>query len=207
MKLLVVVDMQKDFIDGALGTKEAQAIVEHVAAKIRTYREAGDRIVFTMDTHAPDYLNTQEGRNLPVPHCIKGTPGWELDARIRDAAGMDRNISTSPSGHGKDTGLSSQKGNVNVENCPGKIYKIYEKVTFGSEEYALDWKNGFFADVDEVELVGLCTDICVISNALLTKAFAPEVKVSVDPACCAGVTPQSHANALEAMKMCQVFVH
>lgn len=173
MKLLVVVDMQKDFIDGALGTEEAQKIVDNVVQKIRQYTEAGDRIVFTMDTHREDYMRTQEGRNLPVAHCIKGSSGWEICAKIRDA--------------------------VDLSQC-----KIYEKVTFGSEEYANDWKKGVYADVDEVELVGLCTDICVISNAMLTKAFAPEIPVKVDASCCAGVTPQSHQNALEAMKMCQI---
>lgn len=175
MKLLVVVDMQKDFIDGALGTQEAQAIVENVVEKIRSYQSAGEQIVFTMDTHREDYLCTQEGKNLPVPHCIKDTEGWKICAPIRQAVDL--------------SGM-----------------KIYEKGTFGSREYALDWENGCYADVTEVEFVGLCTDICVISNAMLTKAFAPEVKVTVDASCCAGVTPQSHENALAAMKMCQIFV-
>ena len=175
MKLLVVVDMQRDFIVGALGTSEAQAIVANVAEKIRSYQRDGERIVFTMDTHGEDYLQTQEGANLPVPHCIKGTAGWEICDQIRQIVDLS-------------------------------AAKIYEKVTFGSREYALDWENGCYADVTEVEFVGLCTDICVISNAMLTKAFAPEVKVTVDAACCAGVTPQSHENALAAMKMCQIFV-
>lgn len=173
MKLLVVVDMQNDFIDGSLGTKEAQAIVERVAQKVADYRKSGDRVIFTMDTHGKDYLQTQEGRHLPVMHCIRGTNGWELCPALKDAA-----------------------------DAPGCI--VYEKDAFGSREYAADLQNGRFADVDEVELVGLCTDICVISNAMLTKAFAPQIPVKVDAACCAGVTPESHQNALEAMKMCQI---
>lgn len=175
MKLLVVVDMQNDFIDGALGTKEAQAIVKNVVDKIRKYQEEGQRIIFTMDTHGEEYLHTQEGANLPVPHCIKGTKGWEICLQIQQAVRLSD-------------------------------YRIYEKVTFGSEEYAMDWKKGCYEDVTEVEFIGLCTDICVISNAMLTKAFAPEVKLKVDASCCAGVTPQSHENALEAMKMCQIAV-
>ncbi len=174
-KLLVVVDMQKDFVDGALGTKEARAVVQKVREKILKRSQEGWRIVFTMDTHGENYRATQEGRLLPVPHCVKGTDGWEL------AEGL----------------------------CPPDILsgaKIYEKPAFGSEAYALDWARGAYADVDEVELVGLCTDICVLSNAILTKTFAPEIPVSVDAACCAGVTPESHARALEAMKMCQILV-
>ncbi len=167
-RLLVVVDMQKDFVDGALGTKEAQAIVPAVKRKIEEYQAAGEPVVFTMDTHGPDYLATQEGKKLPVPHCIKGTPGWELAEELRESAG-----------------------------------KMFEKGTFGSRELAeYVQKTGYAA----VELVGLCTDICVISNALLIKAFCPELPVRVDAACCAGVTPQSHENALKAMEMCQIDV-
>ncbi|MDO4344768.1 MAG: isochorismatase family cysteine hydrolase [Eubacteriales bacterium] len=173
MKLLVVVDMQNDFIDGALGTKEAQKIVDSVVKKIRVYQEKGWRIVFTADTHDESYLGTQEGRKLPVAHCVRGTKGWEICPQIQEA--------------------------VDLKAC-----KVYEKAAFGSEEYALDWKKGFYSDVEEVELAGLCTDICVISNAMLTKAFAPEVRVCVDASCCAGVTPQSHENALKAMEMCQI---
>ncbi len=173
MKLLVVVDMQNDFINGALGTQEAQAIVNNVAEKIAQYRKDGQKVVFTMDTHTEEYLHTQEGRNLPVKHCIKGTNGWELCSAVKCAA--------------------------DLSECA-----VYPKEAFGSRQFALDWERGVFADVDEVELVGLCTDICVISNAMLIKAFAPEVPVRVDASCCAGVTPQSHENALEAMKMCQI---
>ena len=167
-RLLVVVDMQKDFIDGSLGTKEAQAIVPNVAEKIRKYQAAGDTVVFTLDTHGENYLDTREGKNLPVIHCIKNTPGWELDAALTDFEG-----------------------------------KRFEKPTFGSKDLA-EWvsEQGF----DAIELVGLCTDICVISNAMLVKAYLPEAEISVDASCCAGVTPQSHLNALEAMKMCQIEV-
>lgn len=167
-RLLVVVDMQKDFIDGSLGTKEAQAIVPKVAEKIREYQAAGDEVVFTLDTHEENYPDTQEGKKLPVIHCIKNTAGWELDQALREFKG-----------------------------------KRFEKPSFGSKELAA-WvaEEGF----DGIELIGLCTDICVISNALLLKAYLPEAEITVDGSCCAGVTPQSHTNALEAMKMCQIQV-
>lgn len=167
MKILVVVDMQKDFTHGALGSKEATAIVPKVADKIKSFD--GD-VVFTMDTHSLIYLDTQEGKKLPIPHCIKDTDGWLLDESI---APLSR-------------------------GC-----KLFEKPTFGSLELAEFIVN---RDYTEIELVGLCTDICVISNALLLKAYLPEVKISVDSACCAGVTPESHENALSAMKMCQIDV-
>ncbi len=167
MKILCVIDMQNDFIDGALGTQEAQAITDNVAKKIELYRKNGDRVIFTRDTHHDNYMQTQEGRNLPVPHCIKGTVGWQISEKLT-------------------VGDS----------------KVIDKPTFGSvelSEYISELEN-----VSEVEFIGLCTDICVISNAMLLKAKLPEVKVSVDSACCAGVTPQSHDNALAAMKMCQI---
>ncbi len=167
MKLLVVVDMQRDFVDGALGTPEAVAIVPKVAEKLTTCRAAGWRVVFTRDTHTEDYLNTQEGRNLPVPHCIRGTPGWEI-----------------------------------VPELPTLDSLVLDKPSFGSQEL-VRYVAGL-EDLEEIELVGLCTDICVISNALLLKAAVPEVSISVDAACCAGVTPASHENALSAMRMCQI---
>lgn len=167
-KLLVVVDMQKDFIDGALGTEEAVKILEPAAEKIRKAKEQGTDIVFTKDTHHKDYLMTQEGRKLPVPHCVKGTEGWELDGRLKDLA----------------------------EGC-----LVLEKPSFGSLELAALAKD---RDYQEIELIGLCTDICVISNAMLLKAALPEAIIRVDPACCAGVTPESHNNALKAMKVCQI---
>lgn len=161
-KTLIVVDMQNDFIDGALGSAEAVAIVDNVRKKIEEYRAKGDEIIFTRDTHQQDYLNTNEGRYLPVEHCIEGTKGWE----IRE-------------------GLAAE----------GAV--IINKANFGYP----DWKQ---FDFEEVELVGLCTDICVVSNALIIKAQFPEIKVSVDAACCAGVTVESHKAALLTMKMCQV---
>ena len=168
-KLLLVIDMQNDFIDGSLGTQEAQNIVEKVKEKIRLYSPRN--IVATMDTHSEDYLETQEGRNLPVEHCIKGTKGWEIRADIMEL-------------------LTDAK--------------FYEKPTFGSIQLAEDLKALSEVEEIEIELVGLCTDICVISNALLLKAMMPEVKISVDAGCCAGVTPKSHTAALTAMRSCQI---
>ena len=170
-KLLIVIDMQNDFIDGALGTPEAVAIVENVKAKIRSYPPAD--ILATKDTHEKHYLQTQEGKNLPVEHCIRGSKGWEIREDI-------------------------------AELLDG--VKIYEKPTFGSVAMALDVAEISQDEEIEVEMVGLCTDICVVSNALLLKAMMPEVKISVDASCCAGVTPESHDAALETMKMCQVEV-
>lgn len=168
MKILVVVDMQKDFIDGALGTPEAVAIVPSVIEKIKKYERAGDPILYTKDTHFGDYLSTREGRLLPVEHCIKGTPGHDVPPEIL---------------RGHDI--------------------IFEKVTFGSVELVDYLKEKEF---DEIELIGLCTDICVVSNALLIKAAFPEREVSVDSSCCAGVTPDTHNAALTTMKMCQINV-
>lgn len=168
-KVLVVVDMQNDFIDGALGTKEAEAIVDNV----RRYIENFDgEVVFTRDTHFENYLETQEGKKLPVPHCIKGTKGYEIRDGLYEAAG----------------------GNS----------KIFDKITFGSTELSEYLKTK--DEIDEVTLIGLCTDICVISNALMIKGFLPEVRVKVVENCMAGVTVESHKNAIEAMKMCQIEV-
>ena len=168
--VLVVVDMQNDFIDGALGTKEAVAIVPKVKEKIENF---DGTVLFTRDTHTHDYMDTQEGKNLPVPHCIKGSEGWqirrELDV-LRKTPAID-------------------------------------KITFGSS--FLPEKLLSMNAVDPIEtitFIGLCTDICVISNVMVTKAFLPEVPVIVDAACCAGVSPETHKNALEAMKVCQVKV-
>lgn len=170
MKLLVVVDMQNDFVSGALGTPEAADIVPYVVGKVVAAVNAGDAILFTQDTHGENYLSTQEGKNLPISHCVKGTEGWEIIPQLQ-------------------------------EYTIGRT--CVEKPTFGSTELAhLAAKGGY----DEIELVGLCTDICVISNALLLKAALPETPISVDASCCAGVTPASHRNALEAMKMCQIAV-
>lgn len=167
MKVLCVIDMQNDFIDGALGTKEAEAILENVKAKIDLYRNNGDTVIFTRDTHTEDYMNTQEGKNLPVPHCIKNTKGWEVSSEL------------------------ITEGSV-----------IIDKPTFGS--YELTEHIATLSDVEAIELIGLCTDICVISNAMLLKAKFTETPISVDSSCCAGVTPESHLNALSAMKICQI---
>lgn len=168
-KVLVVVDMQKDFVDGVLGTKEAVAIVDNVATAIK--KHDGD-VIFTRDTHFANYMETQEGKKLPVPHCIKETEGWQLCA--------------------------------NIESLRKPEDKVFDKPTFGSVELAEYLKEK--KELKSVVLVGLCTDICVISNAMLIKAYMPEVEVSVMEKCCAGVTPASHSNALEAMKMCQINV-
>ena len=169
MKILIVVDMQNDFIDGALGTKEAEKIVANVKEKIDTYRSNNDEVIFTRDTHFDDYLETQEGKNLPVKHCIKDTFGWQISDKLDVADSV-----------------------------------VIDKPTFGSTklmEYLLSKQN-----ISEIQLVGLCTDICVISNAFLLKAALPEVLISVDSRCCAGVTPESHNRALESMKTCQIMV-
>lgn len=166
--LLIVVDMQNDFIDGALGTREAQAIVDKVKEKILDFKGP---VIFTRDTHGENYMETQEGKNLPVPHCIKGTDGWQIRPEL-DALRKTRPV---------------------------------DKPGFGSVELGrmlLDM-NAEEA-IGSVTLVGLCTDVCVISNALIIKAFLPEVPVKVDAACCAGISPESHGNALSAMAMCQV---
>ena len=167
MNYLIVVDMQNDFIDGALGTPEAVAILPHVKAKIENFN---GQIIFTRDTHETNYLTTQEGRNLPVEHCIKGTHGWQIHPELELL----------------------------------RKTEAIDKPTFGST--ALVHLLQRAQDLESVELIGLCTDICVISNAMLIKAAFPEVPVTVDAKCCAGVTPQSHKNALDAMKMCQIKV-
>ena len=168
--ILLVIDMQNDFIDGALGTKEAVAIVPTVKAKIENF---DGTVLFTRDTHETCYMETQEGKNLPVPHCIRGTDGWqirpELDA-LRTTEAID-----------KPTFGAKELGTILTE--------MNEKDEIGS-----------------ITLIGLCTDICVISNAMLVKAFLPEVPIIVDSACCAGVTPESHENALKAMQVCQIKV-
>lgn len=172
MKALIVVDMQNDFIDGALGTKEAQLIVPRVAEKIRDFQGA---VIYTRDTHFDNYLETQEGRKLPVVHCVKGTEGHQLQMDILKA-------------------------------CEEKQATGIDKLTFGSRELPEFLQKTWPDGLESIELVGLCTDICVISNAILLKAFFLETPVMVDASCCAGVTPESHKNALEAMKMCQITV-
>ena len=174
MDILIVVDMQNDFVSGALGTPEAAGIVPFVAGRVVDGINRGEEILFTRDTHGPDYLETQEGRRLPVPHCIRGTEGWEIIPQLQpDTVGRT----------------------------------VIDKPTFGSralgEELArLNEKE----PVEKITLIGVCTDICVLSNALLAKAFLPEAEIVVEAGCCAGVTPEAHRTALEAMGPCQITV-
>ena len=161
-RTLIVIDMQNDFIDMALGTEEAKAIVPNVKKKISEYIKNGDEIIFTRDTHGKNYLDTPEGKKLPVPHCIKGTKGWEL------------------------------ADGIYADGC-----EIIDKPNFGTQRW-----NEFRLEC--VEIVGLCTDICVVSNAIIIKTMFPNAKISVDSSCCAGVTLKTHNAALEVMKMCQI---
>ena len=167
---LIVVDMQKDFVDGALGTKEAVAIVDKVVRKIEGF---DGEILATLDTHGEDYLQTSEGRHLPVVHCVRETEGWQLNERVREAL--------------------EQRG-----------YTSIEKPTFGSVELPSLIEEKAAGEDFTLELIGLCTDICVVSNALLLKAYFYETPVSVDAGCCAGVTPETHEAALKTMAMCQI---
>ena len=173
MKYLVVIDMQNDFVDGALGTPEAVAIVPHVVEKIEKYEGT---VLFTRDTHGENYLETQEGRLLPVVHCVKGTEGWRLAPAVEAAGGP---FDVPP----------------------------FDKPTFGSVALAEYLKAEHVKEpIEEIEVCGLCTDICVVSNALLLKAFLPEVPITADASCCAGTTPENHLQALNTMKMCQILV-
>ena len=169
---LVVVDMQKDFVDGALGTKEAVAIVPNVVKKIR---EFDGEIIVTYDTHFEDYMDTAEGKKLPVPHCIKDTPGWQLNEDVAAA-------------------------------LAGREYTVVEKPTFGAVDLPefIDEAAGDEEEDISITLIGLCTDICVVSNALILKAEFPEADISVDASCCAGVTPETHEAALKTMGCCQI---
>lgn len=171
MKLLVVVDMQNDFIDGVLGSKEAQAIVSNVAKKIAYYAEMSRPIIYTRDSHNSNYMNTQEGQHLPVPHCIAGTKGWEIADNLY---------------------------------VPGSI--VDNKPTFGSTNLAKYISSNYRNRFEEIEVVGLCTDICVVSNVLMLKAFFPEFKITVDASCCAGTSIEAHKAALTVMKSCQIEV-
>lgn len=171
-KVLVVVDIQNDFVDGALGTKEAQGIISAACEKIRNFE--GD-IFVTLDTHGENYMNTSEGKNLPIPHCIKGTDGWRLNSEIK-------------------------------KSLESKPYTLIEKPTFGSKKLAELISEKYDDSHLSVELIGICTDICVISNALTIKAHNPECSITVDSSCCAGVTPEAHEAALEVMKSCLINV-
>lgn len=174
--VLVVIDMQNDFITGSLGSHEAKAIVSKVKDKIEGFR---GNIIFTRDTHSKEYLSTQEGRNLPVEHCMKDSKGWEIESSLQPYASKP------------DTIILDKESFGTL-----KIIKVLETIQSNSME-----------SIESIELVGLCTDICVISNAMIIKAAFPEIPVKVDSTCCAGVTVQSHQNALEAMKMCQIIIN
>ena len=171
--ILIVVDVQKDFVYGTLGTPEAQNMLPILLKKVQDFNGT---VILTQDTHMTDYLDTQEGRLLPIPHCIEGTPGWELTAELKI--------------------LQEKAG-----------YTVYKKPTFGSTLLTADlcalYEQG---NLNSVELIGLCTDICVVSNALLFKANMPELPIYVDAVCCAGVTPEKHKAALEVMSSCQIIV-
>ena len=185
MRIVVVVDMQNDFITGPLGTPEAQAIVPIMANRLKELDDGNTLILYTKDTHDSNYMDTQEGKNLPVPHCIEGTSGWSICKEISSTA---------------DYGSTFY--NYSTEDViKGRILKN----TFGSTKLAEIIKDiSSRNDVYEIVFMGVCTGICVISNVLLVKAFCPEIKLTVDSSCCACVTPESHKTALEAMKMCQV---
>ena len=173
MKYLIVVDMQNDFVTGVLGTEEAQRTLPAVIAKAKAFE---GRVIFTRDTHQQDYMDTQEGKYLPVPHCIQGSEGWQLAGELEELR--------------------------RTNNLP-----VYDKVTFGCPELAGDLARADEQEsVESIELIGVCTDICVVSNALMIKAYLPEVPVYVDPACCAGVTPQAHEAALATMRSCQILM-
>ena len=177
MNILLVIDMQKDFVDQALGTPEAQAIVPNVVAKINEYKARGDVIIATKDTHEETYLETQEGVNLPFIHCVQNTEGWQLDDAVQ--AAMPENAT------------------------------IVNKPTFGSTDLVAlmrEYVQQYGQPNVNVEIIGLCTDICVVSNALIEKAFYPEMPITLDAKCCAGVTPATHDAALATMRMCQINV-
>ncbi len=173
-KILLVVDMQNDFVTGSLGSKEAETIVSNVAKKISDFK---GRILCTADTHSEKYLSTQEGKHLPVNHCIKNSEGWEIIPELKK--------------------ILKEKQDEGIE------VKIYEKPTFGSSDLA-EFIGKIKDTISEIEIIGLCTDICVVSNALIVKAFAPEIPISVDASCCAGTTPEKHRAALETMRSCQI---
>lgn len=171
-RFLIVVDMQKDFVDGALGSREAVGIVPAAAEKIKGFE---GEIIVTYDTHFENYMDTAEGKKLPVPHCLKGTDGWQLNADIAEA-------------------------------LAGKPVTAVEKITFGSVQLPGLLREKAKGEDFSAELIGLCTDICVVTNALIIKANFPEAPIAVDAACCAGVTPERHEAALETLRSCQIDV-
>lgn len=172
-KVLLVIDMQNDFVTGALANEEAQKIIKGIQERIELYNDRNWPVFFTRDTHGEDYMESQEGRMLPVPHCIKGTPGWQIVDELFDHA------------------------------CDGNTL---DKPTFGSNQLPKWIEEKLGGAPSEIELCGVCTDICVISNGMILKAAFPETRITVEGRICAGVTPESHSTALEAMKSCQIIV-
>ena len=186
MRVLIVVDMQNDFITGSLGSPEAQAIVPVMTERLREYEDGNTLVLFTKDTHYSDYLITQEGSNLPVEHCIKGTPGWSIVKEISSFV---------------------DHGNFMTYSAKDIIKGRVCKESFGSIRLAEIVENiAANEGVEEIVMMGVCTDVCVVSNALMLKAYCPEIKITVDASCCAGVTPEKHQAALETMKSCQINV-
>jgi len=181
MKMLIVVDMQNDFIDGALGTPEAAAIVEKVTRRIE--ESSGELIIFTKDTHQDDYLTTPEGKKLPVPHCVEGTHGWQLNDKI----------------------FAAWKNNKNTIKAENLTDNAITKPVFGSVDL-VEFVKSRQNDITEIEMLGLCTDICVVSNSIMIKNALPAMPISVNASCCAGVTPKTHDEALSVMQMCQIDV-
>ena len=189
MKIVVVIDMQNDFIDGALGSPEARAIVPTMVERLKELDSSENLLLFTKDTHQANYSETQEGKKLPVEHCIEDTHGWSINKEISSFCDYGSHFM----GYSSNTIRKSR----------------ILKPTFGSLELAdtirdISYDKNY--NIEEVILMGVCTDICVVSNALLLKAYCPEIPITVDASCCAGVTPESHAAALTTMKMCQVNV-
>ena len=185
MKCLILVDLQKDFIDGALGSPEAQAIVPRVVDKINNYSDKNNTLVlFTKDTHYDNYMDTLEGSYLPIPHCIENTPGWSINKEISKVV--------------KKHGFLSYSSDKIINS---RVYKN----TFGSDDLKAFFEK-FKDDIEEIEFVGLCTDICVISNVLMARMVLPNTEITVDASCCAGVTPDKHQAALEVMRSCQINV-
>lgn len=186
MKIVIIVDAQNDFITGPLGSPEAQAAVPNIVNKLKEYENTETLILFTKDTHYDNYMETQEGHNLPVPHCINGTPGWSIAKPISSVGTY---------------------GNFYKYSDKDIINSRILKETFGSIRLAkliadLTKENA----IEEVVFMGFCTDICVVSNVLLTKAYSPELPITVVANCCAGVTPEKHEAALETMRSCQIKV-
>lgn len=169
MKLLIVIDMQNDFVSGVLGTPEARAIVPAVAAKVKEYVKNGDKVIYTRDTHFNNYLDTAEGKKLPVPHCIRYSDGWQIVPEVYEFGSL-----------------------------------VIDKITFGYTGWRV--LDVGFEQFESIELVGVCTSICILSNAIILKNIFPETPIIVDSKCCACVTPESHETALAAMRMCQIDV-